>query len=639
MSGWVRRLVAPLRGSLLVRILCALVAVLVVATLLTLAVDSRLTRAQLAAQAQDLLRRDLDAIRTLLSEEQTALGTVLRNGAQTLQVLDLDNPARRAALTAEIGRLRRDAGLDALVAVDGSGRVVASAGEPLDEETLPRPAAVGHAELLVRTRDGRVVRAASTPVAVRPEPLQLIGGHLFDDALAFRLRGLVQHDVLLVAGDRLVGDTLRHPVVEPPALVAGASVARPQEIVVEGTPSLVGYAPLPDFGGTAVVGVVLPEPLAALDRSLTNVRALALGLLAGLVLLLGWGLFRLLTRPLDQLARTAREIAEGNLDTSFQVNSTDEIGDLARSLEHMRHSLREQLAINRAQSDALQQSAERIVSASDEERRRLASDLHDGIQQQLVMLSMQAGLARATVQHDPQRAGELTERLAAEIDTIIERLRETSQAIYPSILTDRGLQGALFSLAAKSPVPVALHCDPDPLPRLDPHLEAQAYFVVSEAVTNALKHGECDTIDVSVWLQPSTLVLQVTDDGCGFAPGGSGPVPEGVSRWQGGLTHLEDRITALRGGMGVHSAPGRGTTVIAELPLSVRRALEEEQDGGDPAVEVVGVAEPQLGEDGAAVLFDGLGGDEQPVGDGGVVLARGHQGQDLKLARREPGEP
>jgi signal transduction histidine kinase len=202
-------------------------------------------------------------------------------------------------------------------------------------------------------------------------------------------------------------------------------------------------------------------------------------------------------------------------------------------------------------------SRRRIVAASDETRRQIERDLHDGTQQRLVSL----GLAvRATEANLPPERDDLRDELsgvAMGLAAAVEDLQEISRGIHPAILTKGGLAPALRTLALRSPIPVDLRIDTEE--RLAEPLEVAAYFVASEALANAAKHSEASRIDVSLERRDGALVLSVRDDGVG-----------GVEPARGsGIVGLDDRVEALGGSLGVDSRPGKGTTITAELPLEL----------------------------------------------------------------------
>jgi signal transduction histidine kinase len=214
----------------------------------------------------------------------------------------------------------------------------------------------------------------------------------------------------------------------------------------------------------------------------------------------------------------------------------------------------------RAQLDRVRESRARIVAAGDEARRRLERDLHDGAQQQLVTaaLTLQLATQRFGRHIDPD-AEKLVGVVAEMLDDALAELRRFARGVHPAVLTEAGLVVALEALVARLPMPTELRLPTTkPLRRLDPHVEATAYYVAAEAVTNALKHAKAEHLRVSAELAEDgrSLRVEVTDDGVGGADPGLGT----------GLTGLLDRVLALDGELTVTSAPGAGTTVTAILP-------------------------------------------------------------------------
>jgi signal transduction histidine kinase len=207
-------------------------------------------------------------------------------------------------------------------------------------------------------------------------------------------------------------------------------------------------------------------------------------------------------------------------------------------------------------------SRARVIAAADETRRRIERDLHDGAQQQLVTLAL--GL-RFTEERVPAGLDELKAELGGFADRllgVIDELREMSRGIHPAILTELGLTAALKTLARRSAVPVALdvRCDE----RLPEPVEVAAYYVVSEALTNAAKHAHASHVRIDVCAEEGALRLSIVDDGVGGAD------PSGGS----GLIGLEDRVEALGGTIAVDSRPGGGTRLDVAIPLAADRAAE-----------------------------------------------------------------
>jgi signal transduction histidine kinase len=206
----------------------------------------------------------------------------------------------------------------------------------------------------------------------------------------------------------------------------------------------------------------------------------------------------------------------------------------------------EQLEVTRARS----------VDAAVEERRRIERDLHDGAQQRLVAVGMDLGRALEKFDEDPDGARELVDDAHREAQRAIAELRDLVRGFAPAVLEDRGLDAALSALAARTPFPVALTVDvPDRPPA---SIEANAYFIVAEALTNATRHASANHAEVDVSARDGRLRIEVVDDGVGGADASHGT----------GLRGLSDRAAAVDGTFTVTSAPGGGTRIVAELPCA-----------------------------------------------------------------------
>ncbi|WP_051837152.1 sensor histidine kinase [Streptomyces sp. NRRL WC-3742] len=203
----------------------------------------------------------------------------------------------------------------------------------------------------------------------------------------------------------------------------------------------------------------------------------------------------------------------------------------------------------------LTRSRARLADAFEAERRRLERDLHDGAQQQLVALSMTLGLVEYELQ-GAGRASELVARARGEAREALEQLRGLVRGIHPPVLTDHGLAAAVDEVALRHPIPVAVDID---LPgRLPAPVESTAYFTVTEALTNAAKHGGASAITVHGRVERGRLLVQVTDDGGGGADPAAGA----------GLAGLADRAALLDGRLTVTSPVGGPTTLRLEVPCS-----------------------------------------------------------------------
>ncbi|SEG80583.1 Signal transduction histidine kinase [Thermomonospora echinospora] len=199
----------------------------------------------------------------------------------------------------------------------------------------------------------------------------------------------------------------------------------------------------------------------------------------------------------------------------------------------------------------LSTSRAEVVDAIDDERRRIERDLHDGVQQRLVGLSMLIGRARRA--RDPDRAADLVRQAHEEAQRALEDLREVSWRVYPAALDADGLRAALETVAERSAVPVTIDYTAGRRP--PGRVETAAYFVVCEAVTNAAKHARAERVTVQVSQEGIMLRVRIEDDGIGGAD------PTG-----GGLAGLTRRVAALDGRLGVDSPLGGPTVITAELP-------------------------------------------------------------------------
>jgi signal transduction histidine kinase/PAS domain-containing protein len=228
-------------------------------------------------------------------------------------------------------------------------------------------------------------------------------------------------------------------------------------------------------------------------------------------------------------------------ETESRLQQFAELVGLAVASAHAR----EELAASRL----------RIVEASDAARRRIERNLHDGAQQRLVALSVGLRLAQAKVAAAPHEAHTLLDTLRTELAEALTELRELAQGIHPAVLTERGLPAALEVLASRTPVPVELDVQltaPLPAP-----VEAAAYYVVSEALANVVKHAHATAATVCVGRVNGSARVEVRDNGVG------GARPDGGS----GLWGLRDRVETLAGTLEIASRRGNGTRVVAEIPV------------------------------------------------------------------------
>jgi signal transduction histidine kinase len=210
----------------------------------------------------------------------------------------------------------------------------------------------------------------------------------------------------------------------------------------------------------------------------------------------------------------------------------------------------------RAQLGELRASRARIVSAGDEERRRLERDLHDGAQQRLLSLGLALQLARVKLGPDANGASAVLAEADAELRAALDELRELARGIHPAVLTEQGLAAALHSLAGRSPVPVTIATLPEK--RLPAPTETAAYFLVSEALANVAKYARATHASISVTHAEGRVLVDIDDDGVGGADPSRGT----------GLRGLADRVQALDGRLELESPSGHGTHLHAEIPCA-----------------------------------------------------------------------
>jgi signal transduction histidine kinase len=248
----------------------------------------------------------------------------------------------------------------------------------------------------------------------------------------------------------------------------------------------------------------------------------------------------------------------------FAPEEEQALAEIARQVGVLLHTARLDSALRathevlRAQADELRASRARVVTAADDERRRIERDLHDGAQQRLVGLALKARLARQLAETDAGGAGAVLDELGRDIESAIDELRALAHGIYPPALAQRGLRAALTEAGRLAGLPVQTNVDTDR--RYAPEVEAAVYFCCLEALQNAAKHGRNGTCaTVSITESEGALVFVIADDGPGIDPR--------ATRAGSGLTNMADRVGSTGGRLRVESAIGAGTRVIGTIPL------------------------------------------------------------------------
>jgi signal transduction histidine kinase len=258
-------------------------------------------------------------------------------------------------------------------------------------------------------------------------------------------------------------------------------------------------------------------------------------------------------RTWTAVERDGRPVAaivhDAALDTTSElVQAAASASSLAIDNERLKADLRARL-------EELRVSRLRIVEATDAARRRIERDLHDGAQQQLVALALEIRLLRGRVGEQPEIVG-LVDGLSERLSSALAELRELARGIHPTILTDQGLAPAVEALATRAPLPVEAEIGLEG--RLAEPVEAAAYFVVAEALTNVVKYARASYVDVRIRRENGEVLVDVADDGVGGVDVGAGS----------GLRGLQDRLAAVDGVLDIDSPPGGGTRLRARIPAS-----------------------------------------------------------------------
>jgi signal transduction histidine kinase len=319
--------------------------------------------------------------------------------------------------------------------------------------------------------------------------------------------------------------------------------------------------------GNAWAQVWMPELLEGRQSSVRRVVSVShLGHLLGLIVV---------ERPADA--------------APFDEEDDQGLAELARPLGLALHNVRLDSALQasldelRERNEELRASRARIVAASDDSRRQIERNLHDGAQQHLVAMAVKIGLARRMLDSDASAAATMLEELRTDVQDTLTELRELAHGIYPPLLRDRGLAEALQTAANRATLPTTV--DADGVGRYPESVESAVYFCCLEALQNAGKHaGEGAQLTVRVETEPAQgesgpmLRFSVHDDGAGFDP-----VVAGAGH---GFVNMRDRLGAISGTLEILSAPGQGATIVGRIPIDDSPAPAEVEP--EPVSEPVG---------------------------------------------------
>ncbi|HDL41840.1 MAG TPA: HAMP domain-containing protein [Actinobacteria bacterium] len=298
-----------------------------------------------------------------------------------------------------------------------------------------------------------------------------------------------------------------------------------------------------------------------LQLLLTTLLVGAIGVLAAT--LLTW----LLTRPIVDLVRTTHKVSQGDLSARAAVAAEDEIGTLAEAFNSMVNELETSRAVVAETQQLRTRLLERLIDAQEEERKRIARELHDGVGQSLTSIMLAAGLLEQT--EIPDERDEYTARIREASADTLKQVRRLGRELRPSVLDDLGLAAALDRYVAEfrlrcPEITAEVHCHlPD---RLSPTIETTLYRVVQEAMTNVARHSGARTVSVLIGLRMGTVRAIVEDNGNGFDPDLKRASGESV-----GIHGMIERVELLGGRLDIESSD-HGTTVYAEVPISVNTA-------------------------------------------------------------------
>ncbi len=360
---------------------------------------------------------------------------------------------------------------------------------------------------------------------------------------------------------------------------AGAVVAS-----IEGTDLVVGYAPVPPVGWA----LITQEPWAAvvgpmMRFSLVAPLILVMAAIAALISII-FGL-RSIVRPLQQLDQQAAQLAWGDFEAvRTPVGGTQEIEDLRRTLDHLARQIR-------AYQQGMRDYIGAITRGQEEERKRLARELHDDTVQDLIALGHRVEMARRALEHDPAAAAKRLDELRNLINDTLAEVRRFTRALRPIYLEDLGLLPALEMLVRDVEARAGLAAEfrvAGPARRLSEELELAVFRITQEALTNIVQHAQATQATVELRFTDGEVVLTVTDDGVGF------PVPErpeGLARaGHFGLVGMQERAALVGGRLVLESVAslresargaGRGTRVTARLPIAdAPGASQRSADGG-----------------------------------------------------------
>lgn len=403
------------------------------------------------------------------------------------------------------------------------------------------------------------------------------------DAAAYHLEVVDPSGIAIlgIGADELPGEPSRHFPVIGPLMASGGAAAQLHEPGPGDTfaPHVMAVVPL----AQTPFYVVLEQPVdvaLALPIELRNQLLLTTGLGFIAVLVVAWVTTRRVVKPTEELTVAAERMAGGDLASPIDVSAQDEIGRLAESLEAMRQRLRaateaaeqtnRELELRVAErTSRLGQLLRQTISAQEEERRRLARELHDETAQTLAALSISLDRARDALAEAPPETLERVSEARAIAARLLAETRRLIMGLRPAVLDDMGLLPAIrwYAESALGDAGVEMAIETDtPAARLPAHMEVALFRIAQEAITNVAKHARAHHATIALHVADSVATVSVSDDGRGFEVA-EALGPDGASDESVGLVGMQERVRLLNGRLEISSAPGRGTTVLVTAPV------------------------------------------------------------------------
>lgn len=326
------------------------------------------------------------------------------------------------------------------------------------------------------------------------------------------------------------------------------------------------------LAGTARVGVSTAGVTATVNQLSLQ---LVLTVIVVFLISLGWStlLTWVLTRPIQDLVLATERIGKGDFSIRLRRWANDEFGDLAEAFNRMAADLAHLDALRRERDQLRQRLLERVLAAQEEERKRIARELHDSTSQSLTSLIVR--LRDLADQASDERTRTAAQDLAALARKTLDDVHQLATQLRPAVLDDLGLQAALEHMVEEwqktyhIPVDLFIYC---PQGRLSSAHETALYRIIQEALTNIARHAQASRASVLVQQRDDQIIAIIEDDGRGFSP-------EKVSHRRLGLAGMQERAELLGGQLTVESAPGQGTTIFVRLPLEAAPPTSPEEEG------------------------------------------------------------